>query len=215
MLQAEGWLFKNYCGPNCGAGCGPSYCGAGLAAGYDVTKCAVRADCGPSYCGARRGGLRARRWPICEARRGEARRGEARRGEARRGEARRGEARRGEARRGEARRGEARRGEARRGEAGCGLNCNLRGGLRAQISSPRRASAATWLNKYNNLFNQPFSHLPGNDSHYITETNLTDWVLQLGSPINRPHFQAMNKGFLHLMQTFFTMQTNNLAGLCP
>ena len=30
---------------------------AGRAAGYDVTKCAVRADCGPSCCGA--GGLRA------------------------------------------------------------------------------------------------------------------------------------------------------------
>ena len=26
-----------------------------------------------------------------------------------------------------------------RGDAGCGLNCNLRGGLQAQISSPRRA----------------------------------------------------------------------------
>ena len=37
-----------------GAGCGPNYCGAGLAAGYDVAKFAVRADCGPSYGGAGR-----------------------------------------------------------------------------------------------------------------------------------------------------------------
>ena len=36
------------------ADCGPSYCGAGRAAGYDVAKFAVRADCGPSYCGAGR-----------------------------------------------------------------------------------------------------------------------------------------------------------------
>ena len=58
------------CGPSfCGAGglraifvatfavradCGPSYCGAGRAAGYDVANFAVRADCGPSYCGAGR-----------------------------------------------------------------------------------------------------------------------------------------------------------------
>ena len=32
-----------------------------------------------------------------------------------------------------------------RGGAGCGLNCNLRGGLRAQISSPRRALVYTQL----------------------------------------------------------------------
>ena len=37
-----------------GVGCGPNYCGAGRAAGYDVAKLGVRADCGPSYCGARR-----------------------------------------------------------------------------------------------------------------------------------------------------------------
>ena len=35
------------------ADCGPSYCGAGRAAGYDVAKFAVRADHGPSYCGLR------------------------------------------------------------------------------------------------------------------------------------------------------------------
>ena len=34
------------------ADCGPSYCGARRAAGYDVAKFAVRADCGPRYCGA-------------------------------------------------------------------------------------------------------------------------------------------------------------------
>ena len=38
------------------ADCGPSYCGAGRAAGYDVANFAVRADCWPSYCGAGRGG---------------------------------------------------------------------------------------------------------------------------------------------------------------
>ena len=40
--------FEKYYGPNCGAGCGLSYCGTGRAAGYDVVKFAVRADCGPS-----------------------------------------------------------------------------------------------------------------------------------------------------------------------
>ena len=36
------------------ADCGPSYCGAGRAAGYDVAQFAVRADCGLSNCGAGR-----------------------------------------------------------------------------------------------------------------------------------------------------------------
>ena len=34
------------------ADCGPSYCGAGRAAGYHVANFAVRANCGASYCGA-------------------------------------------------------------------------------------------------------------------------------------------------------------------
>ena len=36
------------------AHCGPSYCGEGRAADYDVAHFAVRAHCGPSYCGAGR-----------------------------------------------------------------------------------------------------------------------------------------------------------------
>ena len=71
MLSAQSVIgcrltFGKLCRSNCGAGCGPSYCGAGRcglrgkslkagrAADYDVATYAVWADCGPSYCGSGR-----------------------------------------------------------------------------------------------------------------------------------------------------------------